>query len=161
MKKLDGQDLSKILSSIIDMILEACSTEAFSSYKKASSLEKQGLYDQAMKEYKKYLAMFPEDMAVYRKIALLYYLEGKHQKAYEFFSLSKIKEFKVDIALITDFFDFLAEIDPINISSYQKDLQFATFFSLFREAMDKIYYIFILWRKNWLNNYLTNIEKIL
>jgi len=135
---LNDNNFSKMLSSIIEIILELCSSDAYLSYKKADSLEKKGHYTRALKEYKKYLATFPEDMEVYRKIALLYYLEGKHQKAYEFFCFSKIKEFKIDFSLITNFLDFLIEIDPINSSSYNKALLFSEFFTRFEKIMDKI-----------------------
>ena len=135
---LSDNNFSKMLSGIIEIILELLSSDAYVSYKKADSLEKKGHYTRALKEYKKYLAAFPEDMEVYRKIALLYYLEGKHQKAYQFFCFSKIKEFKIDFSLITNFLDFLTEIDPINSSSYKKALLFAAFFTRFEEVMDKI-----------------------
>jgi len=135
---LDDNNFSKMLSGIIEIILELYSSDAYLSYKKADSLEKKGHYTRALKEYKKYLATFPEDMEVYRKVALLYYLEGKHQKAYEFFCFSKIKEFKIDISLITNFLDFLIEIDPINSSSYKKAVLFAAFFNRFEEVLDKI-----------------------
>jgi len=135
---VNDNNFSKLLSSIIEIILELYSSEAYLSYKKADSLEKKGHYTQAVKEYKKYLTTFPEDMEVYRKIALLYYLEGKHQKAYQFFCFSKIKEFKIDFSLITNFLYFLIEIDPINSSSYKKALLFAAFFTRFEKIMDKI-----------------------
>ena len=135
---LNDNNFSKLLSSIMDIILELYSSDAYLSYKKADSLEKDGHYTQALKEYKKYLAIFPEDMEVYRKVALLYYLEGEHQKTYEFFCFSKIKEFKIDFSLITNFLDFLIEIDPINSSSYNKALLFSAFFNRFEKVMDKI-----------------------
>lgn len=140
MKILSNKDSSKRLLNILKLksISELRNLEAFWSYGKACSLEKRGLYNKALKQYKKYLSRFPDDMDTYRRIALLYYFEGKHQKAYEFFSLSKIKDFKIDLFLITNFFDFLAEIDPVNISSYKKGLLFSEFFLRFEGLMNKI-----------------------
>jgi hypothetical protein len=137
---MSDKDSGRRLLNFIESksISELRNLKAFWSYRKACSLEKRGFYNKALKQYKEYLTRFPDDMDTYRRIALLYYFEGKHQKAYESFSLSKIKDFKIDLFLITNFFDFLAEIDPANISSYKKGLLFSEFFLRFEGLMNKI-----------------------